>query len=165
MADLTPSLNDLLQRHNAHRTRRKGHRPPLNDEFLKEAYTIVWYPHPSVPHLLTTLLPEHPHLLSQKPPPLRPPCLPTRRPSTAIPTTQPTSFLRPPKDTRILHPTATGATRRRIQIPPPFPARLDPTAGGSRNAPAGNRAETPAAQALAAVRVRRGPGAMGGGRR
>ncbi|KAI4123908.1 MAG: hypothetical protein LQ338_005055 [Usnochroma carphineum] len=40
MADLTPTLNDLLQRHNAHLTRRKGNRPPLKDEFLKEAYTI-----------------------------------------------------------------------------------------------------------------------------
>ncbi|KAL8866937.1 MAG: hypothetical protein Q9174_005986, partial [Haloplaca sp. 1 TL-2023] len=40
MADLTPSLNDLLRAHNTHRTRRKGHRPHLNDEFLKEAYSI-----------------------------------------------------------------------------------------------------------------------------
>ncbi|KAL8716505.1 MAG: hypothetical protein Q9225_006168 [Loekoesia sp. 1 TL-2023] len=40
MADLTPTLNDLLQSHNAHLIRRKSHRPPLKDEFLKEAYTI-----------------------------------------------------------------------------------------------------------------------------
>ncbi|KAL8941711.1 MAG: hypothetical protein Q9216_002084 [Gyalolechia sp. 2 TL-2023] len=40
MADLTPTLNDLLQNHNAHSIRRKGHRPLLKDEFLKEAYTI-----------------------------------------------------------------------------------------------------------------------------
>lgn len=60
MADLTPTLNDLLQSHNVHRTPRKGHRPPLNDEFLKEAYTIVRFPHPSIPQLLTALPPRTP---------------------------------------------------------------------------------------------------------
>ncbi|KAI4171088.1 MAG: hypothetical protein LQ343_004500 [Gyalolechia ehrenbergii] len=40
MADLTPTLNDLLQTHNTHLTRRKSHRPLLKDEFLKEAYAI-----------------------------------------------------------------------------------------------------------------------------
>ncbi|KAL8782379.1 MAG: hypothetical protein Q9213_005420 [Squamulea squamosa] len=40
MADLTPTINDLLKAREAHLTRRKGHRPPLKDEFLKEAYSI-----------------------------------------------------------------------------------------------------------------------------
>ncbi|KAL9592259.1 MAG: hypothetical protein Q9179_006893, partial [Wetmoreana sp. 5 TL-2023] len=40
MADLTATLNDLLRAHNAHRTRRRGHRSPIKDEFLKEAYSI-----------------------------------------------------------------------------------------------------------------------------
>ncbi|KAL8828207.1 MAG: hypothetical protein Q9170_006703 [Blastenia crenularia] len=40
MADLTPKLNELLQSHNAHLSRRKSHRPHLKDEFLKEAYNI-----------------------------------------------------------------------------------------------------------------------------
>ncbi|KAI4089565.1 MAG: hypothetical protein LQ344_005280 [Seirophora lacunosa] len=65
MADLTPSLNDLLQSHNAHRTRRKGHRPPLNDEFLKEAYTINTHISSLKNHLLSV---RHAYLRVDPPP-------------------------------------------------------------------------------------------------
>ncbi|KAL9601465.1 MAG: hypothetical protein Q9219_002531 [cf. Caloplaca sp. 3 TL-2023] len=40
MADLLPTLNDLLQSRNTHPIRRKGRRPPFTDDFLKEAYNI-----------------------------------------------------------------------------------------------------------------------------
>ncbi|KAL8848196.1 MAG: hypothetical protein Q9221_006765 [Calogaya cf. arnoldii] len=40
MSDLTPTINNILRARNAHLTRRKGARPPLKDEFLKEAYSI-----------------------------------------------------------------------------------------------------------------------------
>ncbi|KAL8994140.1 MAG: hypothetical protein Q9169_005816 [Polycauliona sp. 2 TL-2023] len=40
MSDLAPTINDLLKARNTHLTRRKGTRPPLTDEFLKEAYSI-----------------------------------------------------------------------------------------------------------------------------
>lgn len=43
MSDLTPTINDIFKARNSHLTRRKGIRPPLKDEFLKEAYTIVRY--------------------------------------------------------------------------------------------------------------------------
>ena len=41
MSDLTPTINDILKARTSHLTRRKGTRPPLQDEFLKEAYSIV----------------------------------------------------------------------------------------------------------------------------
>ena len=44
MSDLTPTINDILKARTSHLTRRKGTRPPLQDEFLKEAYSIVSSP-------------------------------------------------------------------------------------------------------------------------
>lgn len=41
MSDLTPMINDILKARKSDITRRKGTRPPLKDEFLKEAYSIV----------------------------------------------------------------------------------------------------------------------------
>ncbi|KAL8861314.1 MAG: hypothetical protein Q9178_002186 [Gyalolechia marmorata] len=40
MADLTPTINDILKAHKARLTRRKGQRPLPKDDFLKEAYSI-----------------------------------------------------------------------------------------------------------------------------
>ncbi|KAL8899417.1 MAG: hypothetical protein Q9192_001579 [Flavoplaca navasiana] len=40
MSDLTPTINIILKARDTHLTRRKGTRPPLKDEFLKEAYSI-----------------------------------------------------------------------------------------------------------------------------
>ncbi|KAL8933579.1 MAG: hypothetical protein Q9211_005703, partial [Gyalolechia sp. 1 TL-2023] len=62
MADLTPTLNDLLHTRNAHLTRPKGHRPLLKDEFLKEAYAIVHPPLHSHTHL--TLSNQNSHVFS-----------------------------------------------------------------------------------------------------
>ena len=41
MSDLTPTIDDILKARDTHLTKRKGIRPPLKDEFLKEAYSIV----------------------------------------------------------------------------------------------------------------------------
>ncbi|KAL8645037.1 MAG: hypothetical protein Q9210_006933 [Variospora velana] len=65
MANLTPTLDDLLTIHNAHCTRRKGHRPPLNDEFLKEAYTINTHISSLRDHLLSV---RHAYLRIDPPP-------------------------------------------------------------------------------------------------
>ncbi|KAL8817068.1 MAG: hypothetical protein Q9223_004033 [Gallowayella weberi] len=72
MADLTPTIIELLRARNAHPTRRKGHRPPLNDEFLKEAYSInshitslTTYLH-SIRHAYLCLTPPPHHRLQQQ---------------------------------------------------------------------------------------------------
>ncbi|KAL8735127.1 MAG: hypothetical protein Q9166_001003 [cf. Caloplaca sp. 2 TL-2023] len=72
MADLTPTVNELLKARSAHSTRRKGHRPPLKDEFLKEAYSInshitsfTTYLH-SIRHAYLCLTPPPHHRLQQQ---------------------------------------------------------------------------------------------------
>ncbi|KAL8949769.1 MAG: hypothetical protein Q9222_004148 [Ikaeria aurantiellina] len=71
MSNLTPSLNDLLRSRHAQLTRKKGRRPSLNDEFLKEAYSInshilslTTYLH-SIRHAYLSLSPPPRHRLQQ----------------------------------------------------------------------------------------------------
>ncbi|KAL8923021.1 MAG: hypothetical protein Q9208_004833 [Pyrenodesmia sp. 3 TL-2023] len=85
MTDLSPTLNDLLRDHNTHRTRRKGQRPPLKDEFLKEAYSINSH----ITSLSTYLLSiRHAYLRIDPPPRLQqhPPHNPKRNPKDPTPT-------------------------------------------------------------------------------
>ena len=91
MGDITPTLNELLKRHNAHCNRHPLTRSTTRDEFLKEAYRIVTFPllslkrvYPQCPLLaLTNPSPsELPHPLPPDLPPLNPPSLPLHLPST-----------------------------------------------------------------------------------
>ncbi|KAL8748279.1 MAG: hypothetical protein Q9184_007436 [Pyrenodesmia sp. 2 TL-2023] len=93
MTDLSPTLNDLLRNHNTHRTRRKGQRPPLKDEFLKEAYTINSH----ITSLSTYLLSiRHAYLRIEPPPRLHQQHLHTQKRNPADPL--PTYFTNPQRD-------------------------------------------------------------------